>query len=954
MVKDLLREIKKRSFQFLALTLITMLGVGFYVGIAVTGYDMRATGDAYMKSSMALDYRIIHTLGIDQAMVDEIQDLVGGSVVGSFDDDMYARSGSFDSILRVYDLNDVTKQDLTLVEGRLPENDLEAALDTLVMEHYGIQIGDVIKVSKTDVFGSAEVKVVGLVKSNLYMNLERGHSRLGVGSVSGFIYVRGIPFNMDEILFTNIRVMDASNDFETIIKEHEASLIENRFNRAVSKEVLKLEEGQITLNNEKAKAEVDFANADKQLADARIQLDDAKDQLEEGLDELAQRRVSGTLEERLEKAKDNFDTTISPLNEQLEMLKSLLDSGIDMGEQGTEIIGRLITYVEDRIAQATRDFNKGYAALDKGIKAYRQGEVEYERNVEALANNKVLAAKEFEAAQKKIDNGYQEIADADRGTMIMQTRKDVIIGYQEFYNDSNRIEGIGRVFPIIFFGVSILVTLSTITRLIDENRTEIGVYKALGYSSLRISMKFVLFSFFSWFIGAMMGLYLGFYFIPNIIYDAYRLMYATPEMVGGIVVSYALVPLFISFVTSVVITFYKSMKIASLRAADLMRPLAPSKGQRIFLERIDFFWKRLSFLYKVSFRNLFRNKTRFLMTLMGIGGTTGLLIVGFGIKHSIYSIIGMQFNDIYLYDGIVTYDAKDFDTQYFSEMNYLQIEAAKIDGIEISLYASEDLENIQTFVRLKPRKSDTLFEIDKDDVIITEKLAKVLGVGVGDDISVLVKDRTVTLNIDHITENYTGHAIYTSQSYMENVSRVKSKSNAAMFMTDIENHDVISEAVLQSDDVYSIQFLDDMTKTYVDMMKNFDIVIWVVLLAGIALEILVLSNLITMNMSERQKELATLKVLGFNKKELMTYVLRENIMLSFMASILGFAFGKALHYYVVTSAEIDMLMFNYELLIKYYVYAFLITMGVSIVINMLLTRRADKVNMSEALKSFDG
>lgn len=954
MVKDLLREIKKRSFQFIALTLITMLGVGFYVGIAVTGYDMRATGDAYMKSSMALDYRLIHTLGIDQEMVDEIQELVGGSVFGSFDDDMYARSGSFDSILRVYDYNDVTLQDLTVVEGRLPENDLEAALDNLVMEHYGIEIGDVIKVSKTDVFGRAEVEVVGLVKSNLYMNLERGHSRLGVGTVSGFMYVKGIPFNMDEVLFTNIRVMEADGDFEAIIKENEATLIENRFERAVSKDVLKLQDAQVTLDNEKIKAEREFEKADKQLADARIQLDNAKDQLEEGLDELAQRRVSGTLEERLAKAKDNYESTINPLNEQLDMLKSLLDTGVDLGEQGPEIIERLIEYIEGRIEEGTREFNKGYTALDKGIKAYRRGEVEYENNVELLAKNKVIAAKEFEDAQLKIDEGFQKIEDADRGTLIMQTRKDVIIGYQEFYNDSNRIEGIGKVFPIIFFGVSILVTLSTITRLIDENRTEIGVYKALGYSNLRISMKFVLFSFLSWFIGAMLGLYLGFYFIPNIIYDAYRLMYATPEMVGGIVVSYAVVPLLFSFMTSVVITFYKSMKISSLRAAELMRPLAPSNGQRIFLERIGFFWKRLSFLYKVSFRNLFRNKTRFLMTLMGIGGTTGLLIVGFGIKHSIYSIIGMQFNDIYLYDGIVTYDTKDFDTQYFSEMNFLQIEAAKAQGIELSLYASEDLENIQTFVRLKPRKSNTLFEIKKDDLVITEKLAKVLGVGVGDEISVLVKDRNVKMSIDHITENYTGHAIYTSQSNLERLSGIESKSNAAMFLTNESNHEMISENILQSDNVYSIQFLDDMTKTYVDMMKNFDIVIYVVLLAGIALEVLVLSNLITMNMSERQKELATLKVLGFNKKELMTYVLRENIMLTLMASIIGFGFGKALHYYVVTSAEIDMLMFNYELLPQYYLYAFLITVGVSVFINMLLTRRADRVNMSEALKSFDG
>ena len=953
MVKDLLREIKKKAFQFIALTLITMLGVGFFVGIQVTGYDMRVTGDAYMEERSVLDYMVLHTMGIDEEFVSEVKDLVGGDVVGVYDEDMFARSGTFDSVLKVFAYTDATKVDLTLKDGRFPENENEAVLDEIMLERYGLGIGDEIKLYKNEIFDTANVKIVGLVQSSLFMNLERGQSRLGIGQVSGYIYAKDLPFVLDEPVFTGLRIVDPTvDDVESVLKEHEDTLIANRFDRIIEPEIKKLNDAQKELDASKLKAEREFAKAEKLLQDAKTKLNDAEVELYSGINELAQTELSGSLEERLSIAKSNFDEAMAVQEANLQGLKQMLEVA-QTPEEIAQLTEQVMT-LEAIITGTKEAFNGGHNQLVKAVEEYRNGQAEYQSNWDSFYSKKENTQRELAQAQRTINKGFDRIKDTDKGKMIIQTRKDVLIGYKEFYDDSNRIEAIGKVFPIIFFGVSILVTLSTITRLIDENRMEVGVYKALGYSSLRASMKFVLFSFLSWFIGSLLGLAFGFYFIPGIIYDAYRIMYATPKLVDGIVVSYAVIPLTISFLSSVGVTFIKTTRITREKTAELLRPLAPKSGQRIFLERITFIWNRLSFLFKVSFRNLFRNKTRFLMTLLGIGGTTGLLIVGFGIKHSIYSIVDKQFGEIIQYDGLVFYDSKDFNTDYFDDMIHLQVDSSKIDGFEVSVYSAEHILDLDEFVSLRNRKTKEPLVIQEDDLIITEKLAKLLNLKVGDNLDFVLNERSVTVAIDHITENYAGHSIYMSQNYYELLTKKVPESNMAFFKTSNTDHNAISEEVLKSDHILSIQFLDEISRSYRDMMKNFDIVIWVVVIAAISLEMLVLSNLISMNMSERQKELATLKVLGFNKGELMTYVLRENIILTVLATLFGFVFGKYLHYFVVTQAEIDAVMFNYELLWTSYFFAFAITMVVSVVLNIILTQRAHKVNMSEALKSFDG
>lgn len=954
MVKDLLREIKRKWLQFIAITLITMLGVGFYVGIQVTGYDMRQTADAYMVEKSVMDFTLRHSMGMDQEMIDEIKDIIGGTVSGIIDDDSFARGGNLDDVVKVYLYTDATKEDLTVIEGRNPNQQGEVVIDHVMKALYHFELGDTFTIFGNQIFETQEVEVVGFVESSLYLNLERGQSQLGVGRISGFVYGMELQMQSDEILYTAARVKDAEvDDVNYTLEKHAETLSQNRFDLLIVPELEKLAQAQSDLDAGKKEAELGFADAEREMDKAQAQLDDAYKKLEDGLNQLSGGIVlSGTVEERLNLVKLNYQT-----------MKNLMESTIDglkqrIAETENEMVKEVLQKELDagliELDAMNQQYEVGINQLDAGLKQYQAGVTELEKNRALFESEKASILAELEDAQSKIDKGYEEIENADHGVLYIFDRAGSIIGYREFYDDSNRIEKIGQVFPIIFFFVAVLITLSTVTRLIEENRMEMGVYKALGYSPIKTALKYILFSGISWLVGMGLGLYFGFYFIPGIIYDAYRIMYQTPELVDGIVLSYAIVPVVVSFLSSVGVTYVKSMRVSKETTANLLRPVAPKKGQRIMLERMPFIWKRLSFLYKVSFRNLFRNKTRFLMTILGIGGTTGILIVGFGLSYSINSITDKQFMEIIHYDGLAYVEAIDFDTSVFESYVPVYVEGITLGNHEVSLYVAEDMKLFNEFISFSDRKSNQVLEYDYEDVVLTEKIAKLSNLKVGDAFNIRLDNKNISLTVGAITENYTGHNIYMSQDTIESILGSAPDSNMILFKKgDLEN-DTLAENLLKNESVVTVQFVDEISQTYRSMTENFDIVLWVVLGAALVLEVLVLVNLISMNMSERKKELATLKVLGFNKQELATYILRENIILTMMASIFGFIFGKLLHYFVVTQAEIDLVMFNYDLLWTSYAWAFVFTMGLSVLINYVMTRRTNRVNMSEALKTFDG
>lgn len=953
MVKDILREIKGRKLQFLAILLITMLGVGFYIGISVTGYDMRLTADAYMQEAGVLDLSVMSAYGIDDEMKAEMDELLNSKGEPTYSTNVYASSRDFDNVINIFDLNSQTEKDITLSEGKIPNVESEVLIDTLLQSAYGLEIGDELYIKENDIFESETLKIVGIGTSSSYLNKSRGFTNLGAGEISGFAYAKDLKPKID--IIPSLRY-DFEDDVDVvkqkkILEENQDEILKNRFQRLIQPELDKLKEAEETLaqakidfNAEISSAEAKIVQGEKDLEAAKVQLEVAIDQLVFGLP------VSGTLEERLDVVKRGHKTVKETLEKSIADLQKRINES--ESEEVKKVLQDLVNDQIKELATIEVQFTDGYNQVEAGVNAYYTGLSEIERSKIELENGKITAASEFSKAEEEIKNGYLEIENTDHGDLHIFERKDAIIGYTDFYNDSERIEAIGSIFPLIFFGVAILITLSTLTQMIDESRNQLGIYKALGFTSFEASMKYVGFAFVAWFIGITLGILLGFYLIPNLIYNAYRIMYETPDLISNVVFSYLWIPLLISFMASVGVALFKALKVSSENAASLLRPPLPKSGQRILLERWPWLWSKVSFLYKVSFRNLFRNKTRFLMTVIGIAGCSGLLITGFGISHSINSILDIQFGEIFLYDGLITYtDNSNLDDSLYESYIDIQSDNVKVKDDDVTLYISDEIEKMPEFFGFINTIDDSEVEIDSNFVAITEKIAEVNDIGVNDTVNYTYKNKHYTAQVSAIIKNHAGHFMFMSEDAFEESTHITYKNNVRLISEPV--NDDIAATILEDDKILNVTLANSLEDALRDQMSNFDIITLVVVGAAFLLELIVLTNLISMNISERQKELATLKVLGFYPNELSAYILRENIMMTLIALIFGIGFGVVLHKFVIFTAEIDMVMFNRELNSSSIIVSIILTLVISLIVNYVMSKRSNKVDMNEALKTFD-
>lgn len=954
MVKDILREIKGRKLQFLAILLITTLGVGFFIGIRVTGHDMRITADDYMKSAKVLDLQIMNSYGIDEEMKEDLNTILDSEGLDTYSSNIYATSDTFDGVLNLYELNDSTLSDLSLEEGKLPTSNNEVFIDSQMKEVFDVKLNDEIMIKENDVFAATTLKVVGFGKSSLYLNRSRGHTNLGSGVVDGYAYAYGLDKKVETV--TSLRYV-FEEDVEVSkqinkIENHQEALLKERFDRLIEPKKKELEDAQAELDDGKLLFEEHIAQMQAEITSGEQSLDAAERELHLALDQLTFGiPTGGTLDERLdlvtrgfEAVKELSQTSIDELRERIntvesEIVKEELQAQVDKQVAELEVM--------------VDEFENGRQEVARGIETYNVGRATLAESKTQLENAIATTNQEFEAAQKQIDDAYKEIENADSGTLFLLERKDAIIGYTDFYNDSERIEAIGTIFPLIFFGVAILITLSTMTQMVEESRMQLGVYKALGFTSLQASMKYVGFAFLAWILGMIFGCLLGFYAIPNLIYNAYRIMYETPDLISNVVLSYLWLPLIVSFLASVGVAFYKSIRVSNENAANLLRPPLPKSGQRILLERWKWLWNKFSFLYKVSFRNLFRNKTRFFMTIIGIAGCSGLLITGFGIDHSINSILDIQFNEIFNYDGIITYsDAKDLDASLYDDYIDIYSDNVSVDNTSVSLYVSDDMEKLSEFFTFNNAISDEDIEIASNFVVITEKLAEDNELNVGDTLKFVYDHKKYELEVSAVIKNHASHYLLVDQKLFEETTLTTVKDNVRFFKGNEVDTDTI-KTILEDDKILNVTLANNMEETFREQMGNFDVIIYVIVGAAFLLELIVLTNLISMNISERKKELATLKVLGFYPRELSTYILRENIILTVIALFVGVGFGVFLHKFVVLTAEIDMVMFNRELNISSVIISLVLTLLLSLLINLIMSKRADKVDMNEALKTFD-
>ena len=704
---------------------------------------------------------------------------------------------------------------------------------------------------------------------------------------------------------------------------------------AESKEVLdKSKEKLDNSDSELVKAKADLDNARIQLQEFREKLDDGKLEIEEN---------EIKIQQELRDAEDKL---------------SLLRSGIDSFKSGV-----------DSYNSGLEDFYEGLAEYEDGLTKYEDGKKEYEDGKKEYNDGK----KEFD---EKIADAKNDIADAEEKLEDARS-KDVklyildrmtTIAYNSFMTDSIIVEKISAVFPVFFFLVAALVCSTTMSRMVDDERTQIGTLRALGYSRRSIVSKYLIYSGSAAAAGCLAGYFAGGYIFPKVIWICYQMRYRISGFVSVYTAGLFLVGLATSLLCSMGIAFLSCLSEMRSEPADLIRPKSPASGKRILLERITPLWNSLSFLIKVSLRNVFRFKKRMIMMILGIAGCTALVITGFGIKDSVANIVNFQYDDIHTYDIVANFDnvtnealrdsvissfKKDIDNAYIIYQTSLTIKShnfSKTANLIVS-----DNESITDVIRLTDKKSGQSITFpDKGNVIITNKLAEITNTKVGDTITLSVSDtENADFTVSAIADNYVNNFVYLSkESFEEGFGTYEPKTLLISTLEDTDNFQLAAD-IENDNEIASIQVIEQTRNTISSIMTSLDYVVILVIASAAALAFVVLFNLGNINISERVREIATIKVLGFHRNETSGYVFRENFLLTLMGIIAGIPLGIIFHRFVISQINVEVLSFKVIIKPVSFVFSAAMVILFFFVTNLILGRKLSEIDMAESLKSIE-
>ena len=618
-----------------------------------------------------------------------------------------------------------------------------------------------------------------------------------------------------------------------------------------------------------------------------------------------------------------------------------------------------ITDNEKKLQDAAKDLKKGEKDLADGKKEYEDAKKDAE---DEIAEN-----------QQKLDDAKKELEDLEMPEWMVTDRED-LPEYTDYGDNADRLRNIGQVFPVIFFLVAALISLTTMTRMVEEQRTQIGTLKALGYKKSAIAAKYICYAFFATLLGSVLGMLIGEKIIPYIIITAYGIMYH--NVANTISIDYqpgfALIASTASVVCTVGATLFASGKELQETPASLMRPPAPKEGKRVLLERLTFIWKHLSFSWKSTIRNLFRYKKRLIMTVFGIAGSMGLMLVGFGIQDSISDIAAIQYRELQHYDGMVIEDSDATEEEHAELFEYMKeneqiahcnrVQMTKISApkgssnISIYLFVPESLSEFARDVTLKNRITGETYELTDEGAAISEKTASLLGLKVGDMIPLKKGDKEYKVRVAVITENYMSHYLYmTPRVYEQTFGEMPEYENIVFTMQEDckDDLEMAGTRILANPGALSISYTSSLASQVDRMLSTLDAVILVLIVSAGMLAFVVLYNLNNINITERQRELATLKVLGFYDGEVSQYVLRENVILTVLGIMFGAVFGILIHRYVITTVEVDAVMFGRNIKPLSFLYSGILTSIFSIVVNGVMHFKLKTIDMVESLKSVE-
>jgi len=997
MGKTTLREIKQSLGRYLAIFAIVALGVGFFAGLKITRTVMVNSADAYLKEKQLYDYRLLSTLGFEEEDVEALakkEDVRAAE--GAVDADiLYVDGQGNEDVIKAHSLLK-NINGLEVIAGRLPEKDTECVVDSNLYQESAI--GEKIILSENnekedlDQFAYREYTIVGIVQSCAYIQFERGTTSLGNGRISGFMYL--LPEGFDTEYYTEIYVK-FDEDYPIYSKEYDAYMEEKeklwetyceeqgerRYQAIVADAEEELADAQKELAEEKAEAEKELADAKKELAEAEEELADGEEKLKDGEKEIADNKalLDGKAKE-LSEARDALEAQKAEFERmsqayagqnypgqsyagassgQLEAAMQQLEAAevqIAEGEAELERARAQIKEAEEELEESRQEIEEAKQEIADGWTEYQDASAEFEEKI-ADAEAEMEEAREDIAAIEKPD------------TYVLD--RDTNIGYVCFESDSSIVEGIANVFPVFFFLVAALVCMTTMNRMVEEQRTQIGVLKALGYGEGQIMGKYLFYSGSAALTGCAAGYFFGIHVFPLVIFTAYGMMYHVGSIVYAFDTATALVCLICALLCSMGTTWVSCRRELREVAADLMRPKAPKAGKRVFLERVPFLWKRLKFLHKVSVRNIVRYKKRFFMMVIGISGCTALLVTGFGVKDSVTNIADQQFEEIQIYQLGITLkegvtNTEDPSLREFTEIlgnfggEYIPVLETTMDlETEDSLKAVNlivvgEQEKIGDYIDLHTPDGEALAYPDTGKIVICEKLSERYHLKVGDTVRLYDEDRKeIQAVISGICENYLYNYVYVNaDTYEASLGEIVYKNLYVNVPEDVDVH-AAGAAIMKADPVTAVSVNEDMLVRFSSMMSSMNYIVFVVIACAAALAFIVLYNLNNINITERIREIATIKVLGFFRKETAAYVFRENTALTAIGCALGLILGKLLHIYVMHEVDIDLVSFDVQVKAVSYLLSILLTFLFTWVINRIMAGKLDQINMAESLKSVD-
>ena len=1000
-LKNTLRKIKHSFGRFITLILIIAIGSAFFAGVRETSSDMIKTMDEYYDATNLMDFRIISTMGLTNDDLEALKNLENTQII----EENYTYETVIDGdATKIYGLTE-NINNVTLVSGSLPTSDNEC----LVLAG-SYNIGDTITIEDSDYqdyLKNNTFKVVGTVNSSMYIYNNLGMSTVSDGKLDNVIYINKDNFNMD--YYTEIYLIAKNSQEETSYRDEYDEVIANlnteleklapiqetkRYEQIKTEAMEEIYDAREEINNLKAENEAKFNDALAELNSAQNQINAGYNEINNGFAELEAQKNSVLNELNNEEA--TLDNSLATINSNLANLgittNNIAESITELKNQITSITNLLASLDDTNPEYATyqamltnlntlvsnlNSIQNGYTRINN---ARTQFASTYNDTINTLNANKNNLDKEQETLnegfkeyntnyaefQDEIAKGMQEIADAEAEIANLEKPEWYLFnrednsGYTTFLESATKIDSIAAVFPLFFIAVAFLMCLNTMTRMIEEERTEIGIFTSLGISNFQIIFSYIFYVLIATIIGLLIGLSIGYTVVPHVLYNVYTQAYVIPGLK-----TYVNIPICISIIEVCVITMSLVTFIAVTAKfknspANLLRPASPKSGRKVLLEKINFLWKRISFSWKVTIRNLFRYKKRIIMTLIGISGCTALLLTGFGIKDSISEIVEIQYGEIETYDALAVLDnpvtEKSSEINEFLSQNsisnplyaYMETLTFAANNKNIDVYSLAFATNsIDKYFNLKDLDGNNL-ELNDEGAIITEKIAKILNVNIGDTITLRDNNNEIyVIKISGISKNYINNYVYMNTNYYNLVF------GDISYNTIIANIGNKGDTLMASDYFSNIQYTEDNMSMLQDIFDSMNNIVFLIIGFSSVLAITVLYNLTTINISERVREIATLKVLGFNDKEISMYVYRETIILTIFGIIIGLLLGIGLNAFVLTVAETDEIIFAKEIHYLSYILAIVIMIIFTIVVQIITNFILKKINMIDSLKSVE-